>query len=72
MILTMHLRHRHLSKRMDFKGTVQDLVTMIKKKYRIEDNILSDEYSVLVDGILAEPETKVGDTVAIIHVISGG
>ena len=72
MILTMHLRHKHLSKRMDFRGTVLDLAQIIKKKYMIKDNILSDEYSVLVDGMLAEPETKIGDTVAIIHVISGG
>jgi hypothetical protein len=72
MILTMHLRDKHISKRMDFKGTVSDLIKTLSKRYNIKDNVLSDEYSILVDGNLAEPKTIVGETVAIIHTISGG
>ena len=72
MILTMHLRDRHITKSIDFRGNVTDLVEMLRKRYGIADNILSGEYSILVDGELAGPETKVGETVAIIHTISGG
>lgn len=72
MILTLHLTDRHINKRIDFKGNVGELVQMLRKRYDIKDNILSEDYSILVDGELAEPDTKVGQTVAIIHAISGG
>ena len=72
MIVTMHLKDKHVTKRIDFKGDVSGLVEVLKKRYGIKDNILSDDYSILVDGKLAEPDTKIGETVAIIHTISGG
>ncbi len=69
MRLIMHLRDRHLYKSIDFKGTVADLAEILEKRYGIKDNILSEDYSVLVDGVLAKPETNVGETVAIILAI---
>jgi hypothetical protein len=68
----MHLRSKHVNTKLTFKGTVSQAIQRLKERHRIEEDILGSDYSVLVDGKIAGPDTEVGDTLTVLHAISGG
>ena len=72
MIVVMHLRKKHINTTLAMKGTVAEAIEKLRQRHRIEDDILDSDYSILVDGRIAGPDTKLGETLTILHAISGG